>query len=238
MLNGLDISKLRGVGNQYELQVRDGQRQWRTWERIGPNGMKIGRSPNSPQLSGLDSLAVRHLKLSYEGRELVVEDLGSLNGVYVRVLKGTELAPGTKFRLGAFVVEFNAAPEPAGEVALKGEDGEEFWSAAPAPLAFLDFIGPDGQVRMRFPITKANDRTILGRENRRDKPVDVVLGDSSISAWHAMIRHENGRFFVEDLGSTNGTFVKVGPKHTLRPNDEMLVGQLLLKVVSVDSLLG
>ncbi|MEA2272467.1 MAG: adenosylhomocysteinase [Solirubrobacteraceae bacterium] len=42
----------------------------------------------------------------------------------------------------------------------------------------------------------------LGREN-----ADVVLPDEETSRRHAVIRPENGQAVIEDLGSTNGTFV-------------------------------
>src|SRR5919202_1019632 len=43
---------------------------------------------------------------------------------------------------------------------------------------------------------------VLGREN-----ADVVLPDEETSRRHAVIRPDNGKAVIEDLGSTNGTFV-------------------------------
>lgn len=41
----------------------------------------------------------------------------------------------------------------------------------------------------------------------REKDATVPLGDSKVSRKHAIIVYKNHRFFVIDLGSTNGTFV-------------------------------
>ena len=39
---------------------------------------------------------------------------------------------------------------------------------------------------------------------------DVVIDDTTVSRCHATITHKSGRFELEDLGSTNGTFVNGG----------------------------
>src|SRR5262245_39608249 len=36
---------------------------------------------------------------------------------------------------------------------------------------------------------------------------DVMVGDNSVSRIHAMLRHLNGCWFIEDCGSRNGTSV-------------------------------
>ena len=47
------------------------------------------------------------------------------------------------------------------------------------------------------------DTTILGREAINE----VVLFDPEVSRRHAQIIFQGGRYVIEDLGSTNGTFV-------------------------------
>src|SRR3954466_16119414 len=59
-------------------------------------------------------------------------------------------------------------------------------------------------------------------------------GDSEISRVHARVYHDpSGQLTVEDLGSTNGTFVNGKPTSApppLRPGDELRVGQTTLGV--------
>ena len=53
-----------------------------------------------------------------------------------------------------------------------------------------------------FPLVRTE--TLIGRDDK----ADLQLDDSSISRRHACIVHEpSGEFFLEDLGSTNGTYV-------------------------------
>jgi pSer/pThr/pTyr-binding forkhead associated (FHA) protein len=62
----------------------------------------------------------------------------------------------------------------------------------------------------------------------------VSLPDTTVSQLHARIfRSPDGRLWVEDLGSTNGTFVnrkKVSAPAPLRRGDRLQVGQTVLEV--------
>jgi pSer/pThr/pTyr-binding forkhead associated (FHA) protein len=65
----------------------------------------------------------------------------------------------------------------------------------------------------------------------RGRTADLVLSEATISRAHAAIGYEKGKFFVQDLGSTNGTGVngKREPRTTLRDGDEVQLGKLLLR---------
>jgi pSer/pThr/pTyr-binding forkhead associated (FHA) protein len=59
--------------------------------------------------------------------------------------------------------------------------------------------------------------------------------EAGVSRQHAKIRHQGGRFFVEDLGSTNGTFVneqRLPPRlpHPLQAGDKLRLGRLEMTV--------
>ncbi|SRR5579884_1144630 len=53
------------------------------------------------------------------------------------------------------------------------------------------------------PFQIAGGTTTIGRS----KDNNIVIAHSSVSRHHAEIRLENGRFFIRDLGSRNGTWV-------------------------------
>src|SRR5215208_2234301 len=59
-------------------------------------------------------------------------------------------------------------------------------------------------------------------------------GDSEISRVHARVFHDpSGRLTVEDLGSTNGTFVngnRISGQQVLNPGDQVRVGQTTMSV--------
>ncbi len=73
-----------------------------------------------------------------------------------------------------------------------------------------------------FPLSKAE--IIIGR----DVACDIVVNDAEISRRHAKLTMQGNGYVLEDLGSTNGTFVDgqrlMGP-HPLQPGDLVLLGE-------------
>jgi len=61
----------------------------------------------------------------------------------------------------------------------------------------------------------------------------VALEDTTVSQLHARIFERDGRLWVEDLGSTNGTFVnrkKVSAPVQLRRGDRLQVGATVMEL--------
>lgn len=67
----------------------------------------------------------------------------------------------------------------------------------------------------------------------RGRGADAVLADATISRAHAAIGYDPAQgFFVQDLGSTNGTLLN-GTKQRRAPllsGDQIQIGKLLLRV--------
>lgn len=70
-----------------------------------------------------------------------------------------------------------------------------------------------------------------------DIDLDQDDPEAKISRRHARIQFLNNQFLIEDLGSTNGTFINRGPrllpgnKQPLKHGDEIIVGKTFLKFV-------
>ncbi len=70
----------------------------------------------------------------------------------------------------------------------------------------------------------------------RSSELDVVLVEDMVSRRHSKITVRGGELFIQDLGSTNGTFVN-GEKvqHArLQEGDRILVGTNIIKVVALE----
>jgi pSer/pThr/pTyr-binding forkhead associated (FHA) protein len=66
----------------------------------------------------------------------------------------------------------------------------------------------------------------------RGRGADVILAEATISRAHAAIGFEEDAFFVQDLGSTNGTLVNGTrqERSALKNGDELQMGKLILRI--------
>ncbi len=64
----------------------------------------------------------------------------------------------------------------------------------------------------------------------RDSNSDIQLDDASVSRRHASLTRINNQYFVEDLGSTNGTYLnkKKVSMHILKNGDKIIIGHFLV----------
>lgn len=68
-----------------------------------------------------------------------------------------------------------------------------------------------------------------------DVDLDADDPEAKVSRRHAQITRQNGHYLIEDLGSTNGTFVNrgrrllPGDRQPLRDGDEIIVGKTFLR---------
>ncbi len=69
----------------------------------------------------------------------------------------------------------------------------------------------------------------------RDESADLVLADAGISRTHAKVTPEGNSAIIEDLGSSNGTFVngeRVEDPRRLRDGDELQLGNAIVAFAS------
>src|SRR4051794_37687512 len=95
-----------------------------------------------------------------------------------------------------------------------------------ACLVHIYPTGPD--MGKRFTLGAA--AAVLGRE----VDCDLCLNDSSVSRRHAMVRPGDGGYFLEDLQSTNGTYVNDQPVtvRLLRDGDYVRVGTSIFRFLT------
>ena len=97
-------------------------------------------------------------------------------------------------------------------------------------MARLIISSPDG----KNGILELNKPVItVGRGNAND----LVLNDSSVSRFHAVIKLRDNSIFVADRGSTNGIVLndtKINKETELKDGDVALVGQYQLRLENVD----
>ena len=121
--------------------------------------------------------------------------------------------------------------------ALRSEQTSTVTGKTPRVLAKL-VIERGGRIGKEYPITGVESH--IGRwdaDNGIFPDVDLDQDDpeAKVSRRHARIVNQKGQFYVEDLGSTNGTFVNrgkrlvPGQRQILQNGDELIVGKTFLK---------
>jgi pSer/pThr/pTyr-binding forkhead associated (FHA) protein len=84
-----------------------------------------------------------------------------------------------------------------------------------------------------FPV-RLNREIIIGRSS----DLDMVLVEDMVSRRHAKISSSDQDVFIQDLGSTNGTFVngeKIAGRARLSEGDRILLGTSIIRVVNVEN---
>ncbi|HVZ47044.1 MAG TPA: FHA domain-containing protein [Ramlibacter sp.] len=88
-------------------------------------------------------------------------------------------------------------------------------------------VSIDGVVIKEVQLTK--DRTTLGRRPYND----IVIDNLAVSGEHAVLQMSGNEVYLEDLNSTNGTYVngKAVKKQLLQNNDTIEIGKYKIKFV-------
>ncbi len=174
--------------------------------------------PNDPWVSET------HARLKPSPTGMTIEDEGSQNGVYVRVLEPVTLQPGDHFLCGEqlFILE-GSLPEPSSE---SGTEQTYFYSSPKRPSPFcLVQVLEGGDQGMRY--CAREHAVTVGREDCHMNFIDDVF----MSGSHAKIEvTPEGAFTLTDLDSKNGTYVKIDGTRELKDGDYLFVGKELLRV--------
>ncbi|HZQ88721.1 MAG TPA: FHA domain-containing protein [Gaiellaceae bacterium] len=119
------------------------------------------------------------------------------------------------------------APEPSEQTqSFSPDEGDEL-----AELEELGLEGPalvvrSGGGRAGETFTPEGERTTIGRS----PDCAIFLDDVTVSRRHSVLVERDGRWFVEDLGSLNGTFVNRRRVESaeLSDGDELQIGKYRL----------
>jgi pSer/pThr/pTyr-binding forkhead associated (FHA) protein len=171
-------------------------------------------------------LSLRHASLSKREGKLVLRDLESQNGTFLKQRKDVELAAGDVFVLGRELFRF--ATQRLDE-SPQNVMGTAVMSGAPklqqGPItAKLEHIQLSGEVIKEYSLEKPE--TTIGRTTG-----DLIFGeDPYMSGTHARIVAQPGRFILQDLKSRNGIYRRIRDNVTLQDGDEFFLGEERFRV--------
>ena len=174
--------------------------------------MTLGRDPGCDIVVAADAVSRRHASIERRGDQLLVRDLGSTNGVCVAGRLAAEhlLTDGQEATIGSSVTLTYLAAE----------------RSAPGSLAQAPPSAEPGITLYDIPEGGALS---LGR----GADTGVHLAHPQVNQVHAEVRRRDGRYAIQDMGSSYGTFVNGQPitEQELREGDVVRIGpnQLMLK---------
>jgi pSer/pThr/pTyr-binding forkhead associated (FHA) protein len=222
--------------------------------------LDIGRTDGHVVVSEDPYLSPRHVRILFSEGKLILRDLASTNGVYLRLAPSRDTTPHRAsdsmevvvplvdqdlILVGQQVLRFDILHEGEGGFGPAQEHGTLLFGSPASPrYARLCQRTVEGIARDIYYIRKVE--TVLGRESG-----DVVFTeDPFLSRRHAAIRllaRDGGpaalpggskpptpageaRFALVDLGSSNGTFLRIKGDVELVRGDHFRVGQQLFRV--------
>ncbi len=164
-------------------------------------------------------LSPRHGEFVLGADGLLVKDLRSLNGVFVKIAAEERLESGDIFRIGQELLRFDviatAAPLEDGTEII-GTPNPGYWGRI-SVIVGRDVDGP------AFPLF--DESVVLGRERG-----DILFPeDGYVSGTHAQITLRDGQAYLSDLGSSNGTFFRIHGSRALPSGSLLLMGQQLFR---------
>ena len=182
---------------------------------------RVGRAVNDREVK-LDKdqfVADEHAVFKFDGDQLTVQDSGSENGVFLW-FKERQIQSGDELRIGRQRLRIEwlpEEPETPAEQPLWGSPDPGYVARA---VQLLEG-GGEGDV---FPLKQGEN--LIGRGSG-----DVSFPqDGYVSSRHCLVTVADGQIGVKDLGSANGTFVKISGAAPVAAGDLLLVGEQILRV--------
>jgi len=202
----------------------------------------VGRSEGDIVIADDRYVSPRHARVALRGGAYFLRDLGSTNGVFVRIpfvgklgeetVPEQPLADQELFLVGQQVLRFEVVKHADEGFGVASENGTLLFGTPAAPrYARITQRTVEGVVRDVFHVRKAE--MVIGRESG-----DIVFTDDPfLSRRHAVLRvhgidaasPSGPTFGLADLGSSNGTFLKIRDEVRLQRGTHFRIGQQLLR---------
>jgi pSer/pThr/pTyr-binding forkhead associated (FHA) protein len=169
-------------------------------------------------------LSPRHANFYYKDNKLHVKDEGSANGVFVRIRGAVPVKTGDTFLVGEQVMRIDTTPPETAGLGPDAEGTYVFASPRRASRFRLTQLLRGGDTGLVF--RALGDRVSLGRDGN-----DINFPDDPfISGHHAQVQFGDTGLVLSDMGSKNGTFVRIREDMALAHGDYVFMGQQLLRV--------
>jgi pSer/pThr/pTyr-binding forkhead associated (FHA) protein len=187
----------------------------------------IGREEGGILLPSDPYVSPRHARVFQRTGRFFVRDLASVNGVYVRIRAAERLQNADLVLIGLEVLRFEVVSDAEKGLGPATERGTRVFGSPSLPrYARLCQRTVEGVTR--DVVYLGRDETVIGRESG-----DLVFtNDPFMSRRHAIFMRDpaTNTFLLQDLGSSNGTYLGIRGEHELISGDHVRIGQHLFRL--------
>ncbi len=193
---------------------------------IGQEQTDIGRTEGEIVLRDDPYLSPRHARLTHRPGGIALRDLESANGVYIKLREPALLSHGDMIHIGQQVLRFEVVDDteaPIGPAMINGT----MCFGTPEVARFARLVQYTTEGISRDIYTLFRDETVMGREHG-----DIVFTDDPfLSRRHAaiVVDRASKRYVMRDLGSSNGSAVRLRGEFVLRNGDQFRLGRHLFR---------
>jgi len=189
----------------------------------GP-AIDLGRTEGTMRFDDDPYVAPRHARIERKDGAYLLYPLDWINGVFVRLREPADIVDGDVFLIGRQLLRFEVPLEAERNARAAVEHGVAVFGTPLRPAW--------GRLRQITVAALTLDvyylsrpEVVMGREEGHLRFPD----DEHVSRRHAALSEARGRVRLEDLASSNGTYLRLREPRELRTGDLLRIGDQLLR---------
>jgi pSer/pThr/pTyr-binding forkhead associated (FHA) protein len=184
----------------------------------------LGKGAVDIAFSGDAYLSQHHVTIEVSDDTIRIEDNHTLNGTYLRIKSPVRLEHNDLFRIGQELLRYQDLDYIEPRKTHGANDTDRLGSPVPKD-AWARLVQQMAPERVGNAYLLQQKTVVLGRDRG-----DITFAkDGYVSGQHARLSLRDGQGHLEDMGSSNGTYIAIKSPRVLDEGDMVLIGQQLLR---------
>lgn len=176
----------------------------------------IGRDQGDILFPDSSYISQKHTKIYHHQDKVILEDLGSMNGTYLKLRKPYLLKDKDIFSIGKQIFQFRLVAKVEKSIVPDRKTGAFSLANAMPQAKLVYFIEQGG-----YDITILQSTIILGR----DVGNIVFINDNTLSSQHVSISLSQNGYILQDMNSKSGTWIRITKPSIIKNGDMFRVGE-------------
>jgi class 3 adenylate cyclase len=189
-------------------------------------GLSVGSTEGDVKFPEDSTIRAVQARFSLEEGQPMVEDVSKKGSIFVRLIATYTLEQADIVAMGARLFKFVSKPDFVTAATLLGKTLSNVSELLNESAAKFVLVNRDGSEQQEnYPLLQ--EEVSFGRING----TYTFSDDPLMSRSHARVYHRGEDFFLEDLRTRNGTFVKVRGKAPVPFEAPVLLGRQVFRIV-------